>query len=81
VEHEHGWRAQYAYPLELWLVSDLTNAASRLHDALQDAYGIPVHYPAAHADPLTAWSLQDARSSGLSQQAESHRNCRGDEGA
>jgi hypothetical protein len=39
VEHEFGYRAQFAYPLEVWLPTIYWGLA----DTLSESYGIPVH--------------------------------------
>ncbi len=45
VEAQHGYRAQYAYPAELW--APMLTAVGR--DMLADEYGVPVH---AEARPV-----------------------------
>jgi hypothetical protein len=39
VEHEHGYRGQFAYPVRLWLPEWLFDACG---SRLSEAYGIPV---------------------------------------
>jgi hypothetical protein len=52
VEHEHGWRGQYATPIDLWVCG----AGDEAGWELVDAYDIPVElasWPEADPQPLT----------------------------
>jgi hypothetical protein len=41
IEHQTGWRAEYAYPIELGLVA-YRSSGEPLRAALEGAYGVPV---------------------------------------
>jgi hypothetical protein len=42
IEHTKGWRAQYAYPLRLWIVKKKPYWSDERAKLLEEAYGVPV---------------------------------------
>ena len=41
IEHDHGYRAQYGYPLALWLAPTPGATSARTVRALAARYGVP----------------------------------------
>jgi hypothetical protein len=56
IEQEKGWRAQYAYPVEVVI----HGGTAEMANDLVEAYGVPVSLEASPDDDAAAWSAAPA---------------------